>query len=119
MPQERRKVLLYLRPEISSSERFADAKIESHPRSDRGDMARTALLAGIALGEVDNRLPSMLSALLADGITPQSIRKMLISFLEITPIIPLADTDNEANSVTKTSEIVSMSAKNLAVSLPD
>ena len=62
MTLDRRKVLIYLRPDISASERFADAKIEAHHRGDRGDMSRTALLAGLALGEVDSRLPSMLAA---------------------------------------------------------
>ncbi|PVF74810.1 plasmid stability family protein [Klebsiella aerogenes] len=33
-------------------------------------MSRTALLAGLALGEVDSRLPSMLAALLAED-TPR------------------------------------------------
>ena len=55
MTLDRRKVLIYLRPDISASERFADAKIEAHHRGDRGDMSRTALLAGLALGEVDSR----------------------------------------------------------------
>ena len=68
MTLDRRKVLIYLRPDISASERFADAKIEAHHRGDRGDMSRTALLAGLALGEVDSRLPSMLAALLACGL---------------------------------------------------
>lgn len=51
MTLDRRKVLIYLRPDISASERFADAKIEAHHRGDRGDMSRTALLAGLALGK--------------------------------------------------------------------
>ena len=69
MTLDRRKVLIYLRPDISASERFADAKIEAHHRGDRGDMSRTALLAGLALGEVDSRLPSMLAALRLRGST--------------------------------------------------
>ncbi len=36
MTLDRRKVLIYLRPDISASERFADAKIEAHHRGDRG-----------------------------------------------------------------------------------
>lgn len=51
MTLDRRKVLIYLRPDISASERSADAKIEAHHRGDRGDMSRTALLAGLALGK--------------------------------------------------------------------
>ena len=57
MTLERRKVLIYLRPDISASERFADAKIEAHHRGDRGDMSRTALLAGLALGEDAGLVP--------------------------------------------------------------
>ncbi|WP_072269144.1 plasmid partitioning/stability family protein [Klebsiella aerogenes] len=73
MTLDRRKVLIYLRPDISASERFADAKIEAHHRGDRGDMSRTALLAGLALGEVDSRLPSMLAALLAEDTPPETL----------------------------------------------
>ncbi|MGG5853412.1 plasmid partitioning/stability family protein, partial [Klebsiella pneumoniae] len=83
MTLDRRKVLIYLRPDISASERFADAKIEAHHRGDRGDMSRTALLAGLALGEVDSRLPSMLAALLAEDTKPETLRKMLASFLAV------------------------------------
>lgn len=85
MPQERRKVLLYLRPEISASERFVDARIESHPNRVRGDVARTALLAGFALAEVDSRLPGILAATLGDDTKGETIRAMLASFLELQP----------------------------------
>jgi hypothetical protein len=51
-------------------------------------MSRTALLAGLALGEVDSRLPSMLAALLAEDTKPETLRKMLASFLEIQPASP-------------------------------
>ncbi len=88
MTLDRRKVLIYLRPDISASERFADAKIEAHHRGDRGDMSRTALLAGLALGEVDSRLPSMLAALLAEDTKPETLRKMLASFLRSSRPLP-------------------------------
>ena len=85
MTLDRRKVLIYLRPDISASERFADAKIEAHHRGDRGDMSRTALLAGLALGEVDSRLPSMLAALLAEDTPPETLRRMLAGFRYAQP----------------------------------
>ncbi len=81
----RRKVLIYLRPDTQASERFAEARIEAHHRGDRGELSRTALLAGIALGEIDNRLPSVLAALLADNTSPETLRTMLASFLNIQP----------------------------------
>lgn len=81
----RRKVLIYLRPETHASERFADARIESHHRGDRGELSRTALLAGVALGEIDSRLPSVLAALLANNTSPETLRTMLSSILNIQP----------------------------------
>ncbi|EPU1026774.1 TPA: plasmid partitioning/stability family protein [Klebsiella pneumoniae] len=136
MTLDRRKVLIYLRPDISASERFADAKIEAHHRGDRGDMSRTALLAGLALGEVDSRLPSMLAALLAEDTKPETLRKMLASFLEIQPASP-APAAAPAAAPAKAPEppapaaapakapeppapvSKSVSARNLAGSLPD
>ena len=120
MTLDRRKVLIYLRPDISASERFADAKIEAHHR---GDMSRTALLAGLALGEVDSRLPSMLAALLAEDTKPETLRKMLASFLEIQPAssapaaAPAAAPAKAPEPPAPVSE--SVSARNLAGSLPD
>ena len=123
MTLDRRKVLIYLRPDISASERFADAKIEAHHRGDRGDMSRTALLAGLALGEVDSRLTSMLAALLAEDTKPETLRKMLASFLEIQPASP-APAAAPAAVPAKAPEppapvSESVSARNLAGSLPD
>ncbi|MFK3704900.1 plasmid stability protein [Raoultella sp. BIGb0138] len=123
MTLERRKVLIYLRPDISASERFADAKIEAHHRGDRGEMSRTALLAGLALGEIDGRLPSMLAALLAEDTRPEMLRTMLASFLEIQPAVPApAPTAAPAAPVpvaAEASAAESISARNLAGSLPD
>nr|WP_163305540.1 plasmid partitioning/stability family protein [Enterobacter ludwigii] len=115
----RRKVLIYLRPDTQASERFAEARIEAHHRGDRGELSRTALLAGIALGEIDNRLPSVLAALLADNTSPETLRTMLSSFLNIQP------GSHNSVSVVATAPVVtkqstsSVSAKNLAGSLPE
>ncbi|GLH25610.1 plasmid stabilization protein [Enterobacter sp. 200527-13] len=112
----RRKVLIYLRPETHASERFADARIEAHHRGDRGELSRTALLAGIALGEIDSRLPSVLAALLADNTSPETLRTMLVSFLNIQPgsVAATAPTPEVTEQPTS-----SVSAKNLAGSLPE
>ncbi|MGN5575512.1 plasmid partitioning/stability family protein [Enterobacter sp. Lyrl_3] len=117
----RRKVLIYLRPATHASERFADARIESHHRGDRGELSRTALLAGIALGEIDSRLPSVLAALLADNTSAETLRTMLSSFLNIHP----GSASSAAVTVTESPPAVteqptsSVSAKNLAGSLPE
>ncbi|CAI1902412.1 Plasmid stability protein [Serratia fonticola] len=117
----RRKVLIYLRPDTQASERFAEARIEAHHRGDRGELSRTALLAGIALGEIDNRLPSVLAALLADNTSPETLRTMLVSFLNIQPgshqpvsVVVTVPTPEVTKRPTS-----SVSAKNLAGSLPE
>ncbi|OSK15957.1 stable plasmid inheritance protein [Escherichia coli M056] len=118
--QERRKVLFYLRPGLNASEQYADAKIENHPLRDRSDMARTAMLAGLALGEVDSRLPLMLATLLSGENRQEVIRKMLISFLEISPDVPGVQGENVSppEHVEETTAR-STSAQNLANFLPE
>lgn len=117
----RRKVLIYLRPETHASERFADARIEAHHRGDRGELSRTALLAGIALGEIDSRLPSVLASLLADNTSPETLLTMLSSFLNIQPGYASSVTvrTTEPRPVVTEKPISSVSAKNLASSLPE
>ncbi|PWI78390.1 plasmid stabilization protein [Enterobacter sp. CGMCC 5087] len=121
MLMTRRKVLIYLRPKTHASERFADARIEALPRSDRSESSRTALLAGIALGEIDCRLPSVLAALLAENTTPETLRMMLASFLNILPgsgqVVAVPATASP-QAITEQSNS-SVSAMNLAVSLPE
>lgn len=117
----RRKVLIYLRPTTHASERFADARIEAHHRGDRGELSRTALLAGIALGEIDSRLPSVLAGLLADNTSPETLRTMLSSFLNIqpdyAPSVAVAATEPQPEVAGQSTS--SVSAKNLAGSLPE
>ena len=63
MSQERKKVMIYLRPEAYANEKAASEKIKKH-----SDMARTALLAGLALGEVDSRLPGLLAVYIIEEL---------------------------------------------------
>ncbi|CAM6819436.1 plasmid partitioning/stability family protein [Escherichia coli] len=121
MSQERRKIMFYLRSGLNASEQYAAAKIEAHPLSDRNDMVRTAMLAGIALGEVDSRLPSMLASLLSGDNSSEMIRKMLVSFLEISHEVrkPTEGNTSVSEDVKKPGVSKSRSAQNLANSLPD
>ncbi|WP_145504166.1 plasmid partitioning/stability family protein [Yersinia vastinensis] len=117
----RRKVLIYLRPAANVSERFADARIEALPRGDRRELSRTALLAGIALGEIDRRLPSVLAAMLADNTSPETLRTMLSSFLSIQSGShqSVAVTATELSPAVTKQPTCSVSAKNPASSLPE
>ena len=112
MPQERKKVMIYLRPEAYANEKAASEKIKKH-----SDMARTALLAGLALGEVDSRLPGLLASLLTKESNPELIRGMLASSLEV----PAATEERPASAAPGKEQVVveSVSARNLANSLPD
>lgn len=117
----RRKVLIYLRPETHASERLADMRIEAHHRGDRGEMSRTALLAGIALGEIDRRLPSVLAAILTDNTSPETLRSMLVTFLNIQSgsVQPVSAVATEPPPAVTEQFTCSISAKNLAGSLPE
>ncbi|EIT0982525.1 plasmid stabilization protein [Escherichia coli] len=123
MTKERRKIMFYLRSDLNAyaSEQYAVAKIEAHPLSDRNDMVRTAMLAGIALGEVDSRLPPMLASLLSGDNSSEVIRKMLVSFLEISHEVrePTEGKTSVSEDVKKPGVPKSRSAQNLANSLPD
>lgn len=117
----RRKVLIYLRPAAHASERFADTRIAALPRGDRSELSRTALLAGIALGEIDSRLPSVLAALLADNTTQDTLRVMLASFMNALPgsgqSVAVPVTVSPPTVIEHSSS--SVSARNLAGSLPE
>lgn len=116
----RRKVLIYLRTATHASERLADTRIAALPRGDRGELSRTALLAGIALGEIDSRLPSVLAALLADNTAPETLRTILVSFLNILPGSGQAVTASVAEPPPVSDQSSSsVSARNLADSLPE
>lgn len=117
----RRKVLIYLRPDTHAGERFADTRIEAHHRGDRGELSRTALLAGIALGEIDSRLPSVLAAMLADNTDAEALRTLLTSFLNIRSAAP----SHPADAVAKPPVAIpvqhpgNLSATNLSGMLPE
>lgn len=105
-------MMVYLRPETYANEKAACEKIKKH-----SDMARTALLAGLALGEVDSRLPGLLASLLTEDNNPELIRKMLSSFLELPSVVE--ERPAAVESMKEQVVVKSASARNLADSLPD
>lgn len=72
MSDERKKFTLYLHPD-----READAQamnvIESVPRSGRGELFRNAFIAGLALQQLDGRLPVLLATLLTQELTADQL----------------------------------------------
>lgn len=63
MSDERKKLTVYLHPEKEADSVSLDI-IESVPRNDRGDLFRKALISGLALHQLDSRLPGLISILL-------------------------------------------------------
>jgi hypothetical protein len=64
---ERKKFSLYLHPHQAADDE-AMAVINSHPRKARGDLFRNALMAGLLMYKLDERLPGSLAGLLAGDV---------------------------------------------------
>ena len=60
--EERKKLSLYLHP-VDSADRLALAEIETVPRKNRGELYRQALITGLIMHQLDERIPAILSAL--------------------------------------------------------
>ena len=63
MSEERKKFTVYLHPDQAADSMSLDI-IESVPRNDRGELYRKALISGLALHQLDPRLPGLLALLL-------------------------------------------------------
>ncbi|MBD8165430.1 plasmid partitioning/stability family protein [Erwinia persicina] len=72
MSDERKKFTLYLHPDKSADQQ-ALSVIESVPRSARGDLYRNVFIAGLALQQLDDRLPALLTTLLNKEITADQL----------------------------------------------
>lgn len=60
--EERKKLSLYLHPE-DTADRLALAEIESIPRKNRGELYRNALITGLIMHQLDERIPAILTEL--------------------------------------------------------
>lgn len=60
--EERKKLSLYLHPE-DTADRLALAEIESIPRKNRGELYRNALITGLIMHQLDERIPSIMTEL--------------------------------------------------------
>lgn len=72
MSEERKKFTLYLHPE-NDADRQALNVIESVSRSARGELFRHAFITGMALHQLDSRLPALLSTLFSAGLTAEQL----------------------------------------------
>ena len=60
--EERKKLSLYLHPE-DTADRLALAEIESIPRKNRGELYRNALITGLIMHQLDERIPAIMTEL--------------------------------------------------------
>ncbi|MFV9989298.1 MAG: plasmid partitioning/stability family protein [Coxiella endosymbiont of Dermacentor nuttalli] len=71
--KDRRKVQSYLRPDIYRQDDEACNFIDKLPLKMRGEFIRQAVVCGVALAEVDTRLPAIISSLYRQGITGEEL----------------------------------------------
>ena len=76
MSEERKKFTLYLHPE-RGADRQALEVIEAVPRSARGELFRNAFITGMALQQLDPRLPALLAVMLNREFTADQLIGLL------------------------------------------
>lgn len=76
MSEERKKFTLYLHIDNEADKQAIDV-IESVNRKNRGDLFRNAFVAGLALQQLDSRLPTLISALLTDKFSADQLVSLL------------------------------------------
>lgn len=72
MSDERKKFTLYLHPDKGADQQALDV-IESVPRSARGELYRNVFIAGLALQQLDDRLPALLTTLLTKELSADQL----------------------------------------------
>lgn len=76
MSEERKKFTLYLHIDNEADKQAIDV-IESVNRKNRGDLFRNAFVAGLALQQLDSRLPTLISALFTDKFSADQLVSLL------------------------------------------
>ncbi|MNE80162.1 Plasmid stability protein [compost metagenome] len=72
MSEERKKFTLYLHPD-RDADRQALEVIEAVPRSTRGELFRNVFISGMALQQLDPRLPALLAIMLNQEFTTDQL----------------------------------------------
>jgi len=73
---ERKKFTLYLHPD-KDADSLALNVIESVPRTSRGELFRNAFISGLALQQLDPRLPILLATLFSKDFTADQLIEMV------------------------------------------
>ncbi|MCK8540606.1 plasmid partitioning/stability family protein [Yersinia ruckeri] len=73
MSDNRRKFTLYLHPEEANNDAQAISVIDTVSRRSRGDLFRQAFVAGLALQQLDERLPALIATMLTTTLTADQV----------------------------------------------
>lgn len=76
MSEERKKFTLYLHPDNEADQQAIDV-IESVNRMGRGELFRNVFVAGLALQQLDSRLPALISTLFTEKLTAEQLVSLL------------------------------------------
>lgn len=76
MSDERKKLTVYLHPDKEADSASLDI-IESVPRNERGDLFRRSLISGLALHQLDSRLPGLIAVLMSRNFTAEQLVGLL------------------------------------------
>lgn len=108
----RKDIRFYLRPTKAVNEQYAADKLSDLP-GEVQDHMRQFSLAGLAIAEVDSRLPAVLASMLKPGVTGAEIEAVLRAFLsmDVSPQSQVVKPEEPPKA--------SGSAKNLRNMLPE
>lgn len=73
MRDDRRKFTLYLHPEEAKSDAQAISVIDTVSRRSRGELFRQAFVAGLALQQLDDRLPALIATMLTKTLAADQV----------------------------------------------
>lgn len=79
----RRKILFYINPETSDTDRCADAILEQSPKGDRGRLIRAAMIGGLALQKLDPRLPFLLTELMNSNTSLEEVLQQIRTIVQL------------------------------------
>lgn len=94
---DRRKIQSYLHPKIYPQDNDACEFLEKIPLKMRGELIRQSAICGIALAEIDIRLPAIISNLYRKGITGTDIIAMISQFDK--PTKQINRSENETSDI--------------------
>ncbi|KAB7715721.1 hypothetical protein GBN32_00340 [Plesiomonas shigelloides] len=76
-----RRISFYLNPEQVRSEKNACDILDNMTAAERGRMQRAAMMAGLALMQLDPRLPHLLAELMAGPVDAEAVHCLIDSVL--------------------------------------